>query len=186
MGRVDGRSDRHINRSWAKSVGDGPFLLRALQQVLDVDLGCLSVGRRNPIALDNAYWMVAPESAFLRIDRDHRKSKSVYAAVRLDHHVLVQHRRRQILRAAGEHLPAEKSSRAAVMHHRLLDALYKMGSMGLFHVGDREAGRLTRGGIDFGKQGNQSTITVLRMRVTELELSPLRIAVSLPPFRIRR
>src|SRR5262249_54293263 len=50
----------------------------------------------------------------------------------------------------------------------------------LVDVGKRQPCRFPRGRIDFGKKGNQPTVAELGMGMSELELAPLRIAVSLP------
>src|SRR5262249_11790646 len=60
----------HLQRSRPEAVRDGLFLLWFGEQILNVRLGRFAMLRRYPLSLHHSDWMVAPERAFFRIDRD--------------------------------------------------------------------------------------------------------------------
>src|SRR5262249_41948977 len=105
-----------------------------------VSLGCLALFRRDPVTFDDTDWMVAPECALLGIDGNDWEGDLL--RVGFDHHVLVEHGCRKILRSIGEHLAPEKSRRAAVMHDRLLDAREEFGDLRSADIGYSEIGLL--------------------------------------------
>src|SRR5262245_33663303 len=106
--------------------------------------------------------------------------------VRLDDHVLVEHRGAQVAGAFAEHLATEEAGRAAVVHDRLLDAAEEIADAGAFDVLQLEAGDLAGAGVNLGEQCDEAAVAVARMRVTELESAPFRVPETGPTLRVPR
>src|SRR5262249_4645555 len=166
-----------------ESVRHGPFLLGTRQQILDVRVRGLFDFRSDPLPLDDADGMIAPERALFGINGDDWERELIRLRVaRLDDHALVEHRRAQIAGAVLEHLPAEEPRGAAVVNDALLDTLDERARGGLSNVVQRERGDLARSRIGLCEQRDEAAIARARVRMSEPETPPLGVAICRPAF----
>lgn len=164
------KSDFHIYGAEARR--NGLFLLRSGQKILNVGLGACAVFRRHPLPFNNAHRMIRPEGAFLGVNGHHGKRPVVLGGSGFDDHIFIQNGGAEIAGAVARYFFAQKSGRTAVVD----DGFFNPGQVlcrGRFgHIFQGQASCFAGGCVYFGKQGNQSAITELRMGMSEFEGSP--------------